>query len=64
MILDEIEYIGKIKQGKKHGKGIVKYSNISSFEGNWENGEKNGYGEYNLTLEQFFILGGDNEKNI
>ena len=64
MILDEIEYIGKIKHGKKHGKGKVKYSNISSFEGNWKNGEKNGDGEYSLTLDQFFILGGDNEKDI
>lgn len=58
------EYIGKLKDGKRHGKGQMKYSDILSYHGNWKVGEKSGKGELRLSLQDFFILGGDDEKNI
>ena len=39
-------YEGKLKEGKRHGKGKMKYNNGDIYEGEWENDKKNGKGKY------------------
>ena len=39
-------YEGKLKEGKRHGKGIMKYINGDIYDGEWENDKKNGKGKY------------------
>ena len=42
------KYIGQIKNGKKHGKGIMHYADKSTYDGEWFNDLKNGHGIQNL----------------
>ena len=37
-------YIGYVRNGKKHGQGQLKYENGDFFEGKWENDQRTGYG--------------------
>ena len=46
---DDVKYIGYWKNGKHHGKGIIKFGPKSEYpnryyEGNWKNGMKHGHG--------------------
>ena len=40
------KYEGYFKDDKFHGKGVYLYNNHDMFEGEWENGQKNGRGIY------------------
>ena len=40
------EYTGQVRDGKRHGKGIVHYINGDSYDGEWSEGVKSGYGIY------------------
>jgi hypothetical protein len=37
---------GEWKDGKKHGKGVCKYSDGDEYEGEWKEGKKHGKGNY------------------
>ena len=45
-IENEGRYIGEIKNGLRHGKGKMNYSNGNIYEGNWINDLFNGKGNY------------------
>lgn len=40
----EVDYEGQKREGKKHGKGVVYYKNGLSYEGEFKNGQRAGYG--------------------
>ena len=42
------KYLGQIKNGKKHGKGIMHYSDKTIYDGEWFNDLKNGQGTQTL----------------
>ena len=43
---DESKYVGEVKNGKPHGKGILIYpENGGKYEGNWKNGKYHGKGK-------------------
>ena len=42
------KYIGQMKSGKKHGKGIMYYADKTTYDGEWFNDLKNGHGEQSL----------------
>ena len=42
----QLKYKGTWKKGLFHGKGILKYSNGSTYKGEFFQGSKNGYGHY------------------
>jgi len=39
-------YYGEVKKGKPHGKGIMTYNKSKSYQGNWYEGKRSGYGTY------------------
>lgn len=39
-------YIGEVKNGQPHGKGTMTYNKDETYQGNWANGKKSGYGKY------------------
>lgn len=39
-------YVGDFKRGKKHGRGVMTYSNKDSYEGNWNEDRRDGDGVY------------------
>ena len=43
------KYTGNKKDGKMHGKGVYEWKNGDRFEGNFVNGQIDGYGRYSLT---------------
>ena len=40
---------GEWKDGKKHGQGILNWSNGNKYEGEWKSGKKHGQGTYTWT---------------
>jgi len=39
-------YYGEVKKGKPHGKGTMTYNKSKSYQGNWYEGKRSGYGTY------------------
>ena len=44
LLRNDCKYKGEFKDGKRHGKGVLKGFDGARYEGNWVNGKKNGYG--------------------
>jgi len=44
---DGKRYLGEFSQGKCHGKGKCMYTDGSYYDGDWENDQRNGEGEFN-----------------
>lgn len=42
-------YVGNFKRGKKHGQGVMTYSNGDCYEGNWVEDCRDGIGEYRFS---------------
>ena len=38
------EYLGEIKNGKRDGRGAIVYKDGSSYDGDWANDQRHGYG--------------------
>ena len=47
-------YIGEVKDGIPHGKGILKIDNNKSFNGHWKNGKRHGFTHYsNISIDNY-----------
>ena len=46
------KYFGQVKNGARHGKGRMTWPNGNVFDGHWENGRANGYGELSINDEK------------
>ncbi len=57
--MGEDTYIGMFKEGLPHGKGKYLYKNGDRFQGNWHNGQKDGKGKFEYTVngEKFTLTG-------
>ena len=42
----EEKYEGEIKDGKRHGRGVMKYANRSEYDGQWKDGKRHGRGVF------------------
>ena len=42
-------YVGELKDGKPHGKGIYIWKNGTKYEGEWKDGERYGQGRFTFT---------------
>jgi hypothetical protein len=49
----DAKHEGEWKNGKKHGKGVLKFADGDAFEGDWKEGQKIG-GKYTWSSTDFF----------
>ena len=47
---DGDDYIGEWGKGKRHGFGVLSYSNGDTYEGMWANGKRHGIGNYTSAI--------------
>jgi len=45
------KYVGQTKDGKPHGQGTITWTNGDSYNGEWQNGKRTGYGNLIFTLD-------------
>ena len=50
-----MEYLGKYKDGKKHGKGRYTWSDGGIYEGNWKEGKQHGQGTYTTPAGRKYV---------
>jgi hypothetical protein len=43
-LIGDDKYTGTLKNGVPEGNGIMKYANGDTYDGEWKDGKKNGYG--------------------
>ena len=50
-----MEYLGKYKDGKKHGKGRYTWSDGGIYVGNWKEGKQHGQGTYTTPAGRKYV---------
>ena len=58
----KVEYVGEVKNNKRHGHGTYHYASGNKYEGQWENNKRHGQGTFYWTNGEKYVGQYENDK--